>query len=264
LDWIESSPIRRRRRKKIVESSSYPVPVTVYLDKGPGSIWIEDKEFHWIDSNKAEWYFPGTLVEAATTGRPGSIWIEGDDFHYIDAYGDDRKVYGPVGSTQSARPSIWIEATSSLFSWITELLAKNVSGHVDVVHSDTHGDTTHNDHGDVAHADITHVDSHDDWHSDIPHSDSHSDTHSDTHVDEHTDHQDGFSQPDHYDEHTDYHDDSHSDEVHSDVNHTDDHGDTTHGDVPHTDTHTDHNDSAHVDTHGDVVHTDLPIYVGLT
>ena len=219
------------------------------MAKIAGSVWIEGINLHWVDENGKEWYFPGTLVASGSPGFEGSVWIEGDDLHYIDANDDERKVYGPLGSVQSAlEGSAWVQSVTHLISWITESTLKNVSAHDDTAHEDDHGDETYSDHGDVPHSD-SHTDTaHGDEHGDVPHSDSHTDEHGDEYYD-HTDHTDG---PGHAD--VDPHADAHSDVPHSDTSHTDTHTDDAHGDVAHGD---------HTDSHTDnTAHVDLPVYVG--
>ena len=85
----------RRRRRPPREEFSFPVPVTVYLDKGPGSLWIEGIEAHWIDSDGNEWYASGTFVSTPSPAEKGSIWIDTDfNFHFIDESGDERMIVG--------------------------------------------------------------------------------------------------------------------------------------------------------------------------
>lgn len=287
----ENGRVIRRRYRPRDEEFSYPVPVTVYLDKGPGSVWIEGVDLHWIDENRDEWRFPGTLIIASPGGLFGSLWVEENDLHYIDANGDERKVYGPLGSIQNALPgSLWIESVTSLISWITSRTTRAAAGGEtstprprdlsrgedgrrrypygttefwggpgvsEYREVNAHDDLTHSDtHADADHNDHGDIAHQDVTHTDVAHSDSHGDTHSDIPHDDvaHTD-----SHGDHED-----HDDVHDDEgpPHRDHDdHSDSHSDIAHSDTSHDDTHSDthgdvgHGDVAHVDQHTD--HNDI-------
>jgi hypothetical protein len=257
-------------------------------NKTPGSLWVEGDHLHYVDDDRNEHRYVGTLVHTDAAAPSGFIWQEGatGDLHYVDEAGGDERSFTPVGGAHVDAParagSLWVDSDDRLHivgtSGVEYDLHADTHGdaaHGDSsAHTDSHTDTAHADvaHGDTAHSDAGHSDSHfDTAHTDVTHNDQHTDAHDDTHNDaahadghtdghaDHTDfghadtHQDTHDDTGHFDTHDDSHTDLHVDMGHNDVPHDDAHNDS-HGDTSHSDT--SHSDVAHVDSHTDVSHDD--------